>query len=184
MKVVHLVLLLATTLIFVGVFNTANAAMYSMPKNMKAVKAGDDVYIVFQATNKTSNEDDIYLTSSHDGGKKYTTINLSNGKALLNESGPVDLKASFNPQVAVDKEGDAYVAWNANSSGGQQYIVLDISKDKFATPGIPVVNMTSMNGNKPASEPLLIKDETSGAINLYYLAGPDGPQDPCKTRCG
>jgi hypothetical protein len=174
-------------LIFVTTHSVVNAEIkptdFNSTKNMKVVKAGNDVYMVFQAVNQSSNKEDIYLKSSHDGGKNYNFTNLSNGRVLLDVSKgkPSDVEQSFNPQVAVDKEGDVYVVWYAKTSGNPSYVVLDISKDKFATPVMPFVNMTK--ANSPATDLSLINDETSGGVNLYYLSD-QGPQDPCKTRCG
>ena len=185
--ILAVVVVVVTSLVCVSPLSMVNAEIkpsdFKGAKNMKVVKAGDDVYMVFQAINKSSNKDDIYLKSSHDGGKKYNFTNLSNGEVLLNVSKgkPSAVEQSFNPQVAVDKEGEVYVVWNAKTAGNPNYVVLDISKDKFATPVIPFVNMT--NANSPGTNLSLVTDETSGGVNLYYLSE-DGPQDPCKTRCG
>jgi hypothetical protein len=183
--ILAVVAVVVASLIYVSTVSMINAEIkpsdFNSTKNMKVVKAGDDVYMVFEAINKSSNKEDIYLKSSHDGGKNYNFTNLSNGQVLLKKK-LIDVEQSFNPQVAVDKEGDVYVAWYAKSAGNPNHVVLDISKDKFTTPVIPFVNMT--NANSPGSDLSLITDQTSGGVNLYYLTGDEGPQDPCKTRCG
>jgi hypothetical protein len=159
---------------------------FSDAKNMGVAKAGDDVYIVFQATDSKTKKQDIYLSSSHDGGKTYKTINLSNGKIFIKSSGAIPenktVESSFNPQIAIDKEGDVYVAWNAKGAGNPNYVVLATSKDKFETPVTPVVNMTKIDA--PGTEPKLVNDEVSGGVSLYYITPNVGPADPCKTRCG
>jgi hypothetical protein len=158
---------------------------FDQGKNMKAVKAGDDVYIVFQALNKSSNKEEVFLSASHNAGNNYTTINLSNGKIELRSGqNPVNktVERSFNPQIAIDKEGEVYVAWNAKGAGNPSYVVLAISDDKFMTPVVPFVNMT--DEALPGTEPLLINDQDSGNVNLFYMTNATGPADPCKTRCG
>jgi len=186
MKIVILALavVVVASLIYVSTLSMASAEIkpsdFNGTKNMKVVKAGNDVYMVFQAINKSSNKEDIYLRSSHDGGKNYNITNLSNGHLLLKNK-PIDVEQSFGPQVAVDKEGDVYAVWYAKTAGNPNYVVLDISKDRFATPVMPFVNMT--NANAPGTDLSLITDQISGGVNLYYLTD-EGPQDPCKTRCG
>jgi hypothetical protein len=183
---VGIVLAIVVSLAFVSSFGLIYGQLaFSDAKNMKVVKAGEDVYIVFQAINKTSKQDDIYLSSSHDAGKKYDITNLSNGKVLLKTATIEEIKnveQSFNPQIAMDKGGGVYVAWNAKAAGNPSYVVLAISEDKFQTPVIPFVNMT--NDQVPGTEPLLVNDEVNGGVNLYYITTGEGPADPCKTRCG
>ncbi len=182
-----LIVVLIASLISLNSHSVVNAEKlpYTEPKNMKAVKAGDDVYIIFEATNNNSSKQDIYLSASHNAGKNYSTINLSNGEVVINASkneNATEVEESFDPQIALDKEGDVYVAWNAKQTGNTNYVVLAYSEDKFATPVVPFVNMT--NPSLPGTELSLIKDETTGAVNLFYLTEKEGPADPCKTRCG
>jgi hypothetical protein len=181
-----IVLVIVTSLVYLGGFHMASAEVkFSGAKNMNVVKVGQDVYIVFEAKNPTTNQEDIYLRSSHDGGKNYNSTNLSNGKVRLNGNGtiPADVSVenSYNPQIAADKKGDVYVAWNAKR-GGNTYVVLASSDDGFKNTVTPVTNMTNIN--IPGTEPKLINDVNSGTVTLYYLTGEQGPQDPCKTRCG
>lgn len=180
------VLVIVTSLVYLGGFQMASAEVkFSDAKNMNVVKVGQDVYIVFEAKNPTSNQEDIYLRSSHDGGVTYNNTNLSNGKVHLIGNGTipadVSVESSYNPQIAADKKGDVYVAWNAKR-GGNTYVVLASSDDKFKNTVTPVTNMTNINIS--GTEPKLINDLDSGAVTLYYLTGEQGPQDPCKTRCG
>lgn len=180
------VLVIVTSFLYLGSLNTVSAQLkFSDAKNMNVVKDGQDVYIVFQATNDNNNKQDIYLKASHDGGTTYNTTNLSNGKVLLigNQTVPQNktVENSYNPQIAVDKEGDVYAAWNAKR-GSNTYIVLASSDNKFKDTVIPVTNMTDINLS--GAEPKLVNDLDSGAVTLYYLTPLQGPQDPCKTRCG
>ena len=150
---------------------------------MKVIKSGQDVYSVFEATNKTSQKQDIFLSVSHDNGKTYNVTGLSNGvvRFTLKDEKPKPVENSSNPQIAMDKQGGIYIAWNAKGAGNPSYVVLAISEDKFRTPVVPLVNMTDKN--IPGYEPTLINDQENGDVNLYYIMRDQGTGDPCKTRC-